>query len=191
VTARALAAIMEARLYVSRRLIGYSYAFVVLVALLQPAGTLAPLFCCTLFGIVIALDQSVGRHPHLDRCEASAPLFGRELARAKALVPCIAVLFAVVLYACAQLARRSPDAPLTLLVVSPAVVAATLVTLSATMRGGWKRALYVLVACGTAIAAYALAIAVGGIAPELAFCALAAFLALRQYGETLARYDPV
>jgi hypothetical protein len=190
-TSRALAGILEARLYVSRRLVAYSCAFVVLIALLQPVGTLAPLLCCTLFGIVIALDQSVGRHFHLDRCEAGAPLFGRELARAKALVPCVAVLFATVLYAGAQFARGSQGGPLTLLVVTPAVVAATLVTLSATMRGGWKRALYVLLASATALAAYALASVAGNIAAELALCALVAFYALRQYGETLARYDPV
>ena len=91
-TARALAAILEARLYVSRRLVGYSCAFAVAVALVQPAGAVAAIFCCALVGIIIALDQSVGRHPHLDRCEASAPLFGRELARAKALIPCVAVV---------------------------------------------------------------------------------------------------
>ncbi len=189
-TARALAAILEARLYVSRRLVGYSCAFAVAVALVQPAGVVAAIFCCALVGIIIALDQSVGRHPHLDRCEASAPLFGRELARAKALIPCVAVLFATVLYALTQLARGSPDAPLTLLVVPPAVVAATLVALSATTRAGWKRALYVLLACATAVAAYALAILAGRIAAELALAAIVAFLALRQYGETLARYDP-
>lgn len=190
-TSRALAAILEARLYVSRRLVAYSCAFVALIALLQPAGTLAPLLCCTLFGIAIALDQSIGRHPHLDRCEASAPLFGRELARAKALVPCVAVLFATVLYASAQFARGSPDAAPTLLIVTPAVLAATLVTLSATMRGGWNRALYVLLAGALAFPAYALATVAGSIPAELALCALAAFLALRQYGETLARYDAV
>jgi hypothetical protein len=190
-TTRALAAVVEARLYVSRRLVGYSCAFVVLIALVQPAGTLAPLLCCTLFGIVIALDQSVGRHHHLDRCEASAPLFGRELARAKALVPCLAALFATVLYAAAQFARGSDHASLTLIVVTPAVVAATLVTLSATMRGGWQRALYVLLAGATALTAYALATVAGSIAAELALCTLAAFFGLRQYGETLARYDPV
>jgi hypothetical protein len=190
VRARGLAAVLEARLYVSRRLIGCSYAFVMLVALLQPAETLAPLLCCTLFGIVIALDQSVGRHRHLDRCEQSAPLFGRELARAKALVPCVAVLVATLLFTSVQLARRSPDAVLTLLVVAPAVVAATLVTLSATLRAGWQRALYVLLASATALGAYALATVTGSLAAALALSLLAAFLALRQYGETLARYDP-
>jgi hypothetical protein len=30
-----------------------------------------------------------------------------------------------------------------------------------------------------------------GVATELAFCAIVGFVALRQYGEALARYDPI
>ena len=78
-----------------------------------PAGVTTPLFLCSLLGIVIALDQTPGRHRHLDRCEQSAPLFGRELARAKALVPCIAATLATLLFAGTQFARGAPDAPAT------------------------------------------------------------------------------
>jgi hypothetical protein len=191
VTGRALLAMIRARLYVSRRLVFYACAVGVLVAVLVPAGVAAPLFCCSLLAVAIALDQTPGRHPHLDRCEQSAPLFGRELARAKALVPCIAGLIATLAYAGVAIARGSGDAATTLLVVSPAVVACALVALSATVRRGWTRALYVVLACATSVGAYALAVAQRMVLAEIAFCAIVAFLALRQYGETLARWDPV
>jgi hypothetical protein len=190
-TARALGAMLQARLYVSRRLVLYACAAAVLVACVAPAGVVAPLVLCSLLGIVMALDQSPGRHRHLDRCEQSAPLFGRELARAKASVPCIVALLSTLLYACTQFARGSPDAAATLLVVPIAVVACTLTALSATVRRGWQRGLYLLLACAVSAAAYALAVTAGLVVAELAFCATVAFFALRQYGETLARYDPV
>ena len=70
-------------------------------------------------------------------------------------------------------------------------VAGTLVALSATMRRGVLRALYVLLAAATSLVAFAL-VEVGRSVPgALVFCAVVAFLALRQYGETLARYDPI
>jgi hypothetical protein len=190
-TRRAFAAMLEARLYVSRRLVVYSWGFAVLVAFVAPAGVTAPLFLCSLLGIVIALDQTPGRHRHLDRCEQSAPLFGRELARAKALVPCIAAVLATLLFACTQFARGAADAPVTLLVVPPAVIACALTALSATTRRGATKALYVLLAIATSAGAYALAVVAHSYAAELAFCVIVAFLALRQYGETLARFDPI
>lgn len=190
-TGRAFCRMVEARVYVSRRLVLVACLFAVLLALAQPAGVTAPLFGCSLLGIIIALDQTPGRHPHLDRCEQSAPLFGRELGRTKALAACAAALFTTILFAAAQLARGSHDAVATLEVVPAAVVACTLTALSATVRRGWTRAFYVLLSCATAAAAYAFAVAAGSVLGELTFCAVVAFLALRQYGETLARYDPV
>jgi hypothetical protein len=189
--ARAFAGMLQARLYVSRRLVAYSCGCAVLVALVAPNGVSAPLFCCSLLGIVLALDQSPGRHRHLDRCEQSAPLFGRELARAKALVPCIAATLATLLFAATQFARGSPDGPATLLVVPPAVIACSLTALSATTRRGATRALYVLLACATMAAAYALEVVANQYLAELAFCVIVSFFALRQYGETLARFDPI
>jgi hypothetical protein len=182
---------LEARLYVSRRLVAYAWACAILFALVQPDGVTAPLFVCSMLGIAIALDQTPGRHPHLDRCEQCAPLFGRELARAKALIACIAGLLCVLVYAATQFARAAPNASLTLLVVPPAVVACTLVALSASVRDGWSRWLYLLLAGAASAGAYVLAVVAHRTVAELAFCGLVAFFALRQYGETLARYDPL
>jgi hypothetical protein len=190
-TARALFALLGARLHAQRRVAVAAFAVALVVGLVAPAGAAGPLFLCSLLGIGLALAQTPGLHPHLDRCEQSAPLFGRELARAKALVPCIAATLALLIYVCAQLLRGTPDAPLTLAAAFAAVFASTLVALSATIRRGASRVLYVLLAAATSAAAYALAVAGRSLLAELAFCAIVAFLALRQYGEALARYDPI
>ena len=61
----------------------------------------------------------------------------------------------------------------------------------AALRRGWSLALYILLACAASIAAYALAVVLHTLLGELGFCAIASFFALRQYGEALARYDPI
>ncbi len=188
---RAPAGVVQARLYVQRRVVFCACAAAFVAGLVEPSGPAAPLFLCSLLGIAMALAQSPGLHPHLDRCEQGAPLFGRELARAKALVPCVAAVSAGLCFAGAQLARGVSTVPVTLSVTLAAVVASTLVALSATTRRGLARTLYVLLAACTSAGAYALVAAARSPAAELAFCAFVAFFALRQYGETLARYDPI
>jgi len=191
VSSRATLAILAARLYRQRRLVLYCCVSALVVGLLAPRGAAGPVFFCTLLGVAMALAQSPGRYPHLDRCEQSAPLFGRELARAKAIVPCVGAALATIVYAAAAVARNSPDVPFTLPVAFAAVVAGTLIALSATIRLGSARALYVLLALGGSAIAYLLAIVAHSLVAEWTFCAIVAFLALRQYGEALARYDPV
>lgn len=185
-------ALLQARLYVSRQLVFYVCAAAAVAALLAPAGAAVPLFACATLGIVAALEQTPGRHEHLDRCEQSAPLFGRQLARAKALVPCTAAVAAVAVYTLVASMRGLNAAGVSGLMSVVAVVATTLVALSASLRTGWPRALYIVASCAIGGVAYALSVSAPyGIAPETAFCAVVAFVALRQYGETLARYDPV
>lgn len=185
-------ALLQARLYVSRQLVFYVCAAAASAAYLAPAGIAVPLIVCCALGIVAALEQTPGRHEHLDRCEQSAPLFGRQLARAKALAPCAAAVAAVVIYTLVAGARGLGGAGTSGLTSLVAAVATTLVALSASLRTGWQRALYIVAACAVCGVSYALAISAPyGLAAETAFCAIVAFVALRQYGETLARYDPV
>lgn len=190
-TTRAFFGVLEARLHAQRRIVAYSCAAAFVAGLVQPAGFAAPLFLCSLLGTALALAQSPGLHRHLDRCEQGAPLFGRELARAKALVPCVAAAFAVLVFASGEALRGASGVPLTMLVALAALVAATLTALSATIRKGASRVLYVLLAAATSCAAYALVIVAHSVPAELAFCAVVAFLGLRQYGEALGRYDPI
>lgn len=188
-TLRAFVAIVAARLLAQRRPIVYACAAALLAGFVQPRDDAAPVLFCGLIGIVFALIQSPGRTRHLDLCEQSAPLFGRELARARALVPCIVATLTTVLYCTAQLTRGRADIGLLFVIVESAVIAGTLTALSATIRAGAARALYVLFACVVIAAAYALALHL--LAAELAFCAVVSFFALRQYGEALARFDPL
>jgi hypothetical protein len=144
----------------------------------------------TLNGVAIALLQrGAGRFRELELCEQSAPLYGRELARATALVPCIIVLLALAAYwLVSALYAPAPDAGIVLSVF--AVCAATLVALCAGVRSGAARALYVIMACSVPALAFVLAV-FSSSAVALLPCAVAGFIALRQYGEALARYNPV
>lgn len=184
-------AVLRARLYAQRRILLYACVAAFLAGFLEPDGLAAPLFLCALLGITTALAQSPGLHPHLDSCEQSAPLFGRHLARAKALVPCVAATFALVIYASAEALRGTPGVPITFAIALGAVLAATLTALSATIRRGAPRVLYIALAAGVTVTAYALVAQAHSLLAELSFCAVVAFLALRQYGEALGRYDPI
>lgn len=154
-------------------------------ALAQFAGCLV---FGTLAGIAVALLQrGGGRFRELELCEQSAPLYGRELARATALVPCIIVLCACALYWTVSAWFAQPSAHFVLLSAT-AVCAATLTALCGTLRKGAARLLYVVIACALGILAFALS---QWVLAGIAACAIAGFIALRQYGEALVRYDPV
>jgi hypothetical protein len=143
-----------------------------------------------LAGIAVALLQrGAGRFRELELCEQSAPLYGRELARATAVVPCIVVTIALAAYWSISAAYARPDAA-TIATAAFAAYAGTLVALCAGVRTGAARVLYVAMACAVPAVAFALTLAGSAFVP-MAVCALAGFVALRQYGEALARYDPV
>ena len=130
----------------------------------------------------------------------AAPLYGRELARAHAIVPCAkALLFpagiaAGMVVASLLLHRPLPAASgtvLAALALGQPVVA--LVALCGCLRRGRGRMLYAALAALAGATIESVGIFGGPIA--LAGAALAAcvigFAALRALGETLARYDPV
>jgi hypothetical protein len=190
-TGRAFAAVVEARMFSQRHTLVYGLVAAGLVGAVQPRGLAAPAFFCSLAGIVAALQQGPGHFPHLDLCEQSAPLFGRELARAKALVSCsIAVIAAAAYCATASLAGWR-EIPFVFAATLAAAIPSTLTALCATLRAGSPRRLYLAMAAATS--AIVVMTIVWARQPWIAaaFAAVAAFLALRQYGEALARYDPV
>ncbi len=218
-TLRALRAIVGGRLRAERRTLLFSSATAAVVAFIQPHGIMAvtdpmgadlatrsvwlagPMFFCGAIGISIALLQGPGRHMMLDITEQSAPLFGRELARAKAIVPAIAAFLAALVYWFAQFLSGFAAPPAFFALVLFCVLASTLVALNATIRSRATRWLYVSLACATAAIGYVLAVygdafvthagdAIG-VASEVLFCSLVGFFALRQYGEALARHDPI
>lgn len=221
----ALGAIVRARLRAERRTVIYACATAIAAGFIQPHGIArltdpleadlatrsvwlaGPMFFCSIIGMMIALFQGPGRHRVLDLCELGAPLFGRELARAKALVPVISAMFATLAYWFAQFLSGFAAPPTFFVLALAAVFASSLVALNATIRSGPVRWLYIALGFATSLVAYLFAVYadayhVGfshafaryddavGVATELAFCAIVGFVALRQYGEALARYNP-
>jgi len=121
------------------------------------------------------------------------PLFGRQLARAHAIAPAVGALSIPLGYAAGTQLRGAGLGPQTFAIAVLATIVAVLVSLSSVFRDGLRAALYVVLAIGAA-ALMALATA---LAPERALAlsfgiaVVAGFVALRAFGETLARYDPV
>jgi hypothetical protein len=123
----------------------------------------------------------------------TAPLYGRQLARAHAIAPACAALSVPLAYVTgAALAGRPLPADMAAAVTAAALVAAT-IALSSAFREGYRAALYVGLA---GAAALSLGLPFEFHVPRaLTLCAALAavegFLALRAFGETLARYDPL
>lgn len=188
-------AIVTTRLSKERRIVIVSFAACALLAYLQrfndaDARLAGCIVFATLFGVAAALLQrGAGYFRELELCEQSAPLYGRELARATALVPCIIVTLSIAAYWIVSAVYGAPAAASVAASVL-AVNAATLIALCAGVRTGAPRTLYVVMAC--ALPALALVAALTwSVLAAAALCALAGFVALRQYGEALARYDPI
>ncbi len=190
----AMFAIVSSRLQKEARPMLVSAAACALVAYLQRYDdALAQFAGCLVFGSLIGITTAVlqrgsGRFRELELCEQSAPLYGRELARATALVPCIVVTAALIAYWIVAAVYSHPSGVFVALSLA-GVNAVTLTALSASVRTGPARMLYIALACGVAALTFVLASS-WAVAAALA-CALAGFIALRQYGEALARYDPV
>ncbi|HKE37897.1 MAG TPA: hypothetical protein VKB39_10705 [Candidatus Baltobacteraceae bacterium] len=190
-TGRASIAIVAARLLVERRMILYACALSAVAGLARPHELAVTVFFCSALGVVAALLQTPGRYPDLDVCEQSAPLFGRQLARAKGFAPAVVAVLITLAYFAPQFAQPADGTAAAFVIAAAASIASTMVALCATLREGSARALYVALACATSVGAYLIAAFGTSIPGELAYCALVAFLALRQYGEALARFDPV
>jgi hypothetical protein len=149
----------------------------------------------------LALAIASERTLHIDVRDGMyfcAPLYGRQLARAHSLVAVAGALafpVGAALHWAANgtlLAEIAPGGLALPLIAACAL--ASVVALSATLRGGASRAGYAFMA----IAAGGLTLTPhfvheAGWAPlgSLAVAAVMGFFALRAFGETLARYDPV
>ncbi|MGA7570239.1 MAG: hypothetical protein WCA80_05475, partial [Candidatus Aquilonibacter sp.] len=117
-----------------------------------------PMFFCSTIGIAIALSQGPGRHAFLDTSERSAPLFGRELARAKALTPVLSATLATFVYWAAQFLSGFAAPPTFFILALACVIASTLVALNATARTGLARLIALGLAAATIAVAYILAV---------------------------------
>lgn len=122
----------------------------------------------------------------------SVPLFGRQLARAHAIAPALLALSLPLGYVAGAAFRGSVPGIERVLVAILAALVATLVTLSAVFRDGRDRALYVALslAAGLSIALPA-TIDPATFRLTIVLAVIEGFAAVRAFGETLARYDPL
>jgi hypothetical protein len=121
----------------------------------------------------------------------AAPLYGRQLARAHALTAVTAALAPPVAFFVVEALRGTPWSWTAMLATFVACVVAALVGLSVSLRRGNAATGYfvvALVAAGAILALFTVGVPIYG---WLAFALLLGFLALRAFGETLARYDPL
>jgi hypothetical protein len=127
----------------------------------------------------------------LELCEQSAPLYARELARAIALVPCLGVTTALAAYWLVTLISSGPStlAAMPIFLSVACACAVSIVALCATVRAGVWQLSYLLLAA--ALAAIVAALEFPQPPAAFLFCAMAGFIGLRQYGEALARWNPV
>jgi len=123
----------------------------------------------------------------------AVPLYGRQLARAHAVAPALAALAIPLGYAAGTALHGTPFSSATLLDCVLGALVATLVALSSTFRDGLRAALYVLLGFAAAESlALPYIFRLDHATALVAFLALVeGFFALRAFGETLARYDPL
>lgn len=180
------------RRFAARWLLGFGCALaIVLLAPAKIPHTIWLLILIVAEAPAAAFDR--GSNPRRRVSFFAMPLYGRELARALAVAPCLDSLAIPLAVVCGLAARHHALETATAVTILVAALAATLVALSASLRTGANAALYVALA----VAAEAVIVAplVFRPAQPLAFtlpiAMLVAFVALRAFGETLARYDPV
>ena len=121
------------------------------------------------------------------------PLFGRQLARALAVAPMLASLAGPLGFAFGLALRGAPLSADLFVSMLFANVAGSLVALSAVFRDGPRAWLYMFLTAstGTVVGLPYLLHDGGDLAWSGAIAAAIGFLALRAFGETLARYDPL
>jgi len=157
-----------------------------------------------LFMSAVAIAIAYANRPPLQGplagVEESAPLFGRERARANAIVPGAVVLLCASAQYVGTRALGHGTVPAILFLLSAiGGITALTIALSVPLRSRWNRALYAALAIGGALLSGGLAAFVlfatrsqaAATAAALAVALPVGFVALRQYGEALARYDPL
>ncbi|MBC5800116.1 MAG: hypothetical protein GIX03_02230 [Candidatus Eremiobacteraeota bacterium] len=193
----------RATLAIVRRRIDRAYACDWLgrfAALCLIAALFAPLLGRTATLVVLIIVLPLGGATESAHAEAmrrtsffAMPLYGRQLARAYALAPVVTALAAPLGFFCGLAIRHEPLAPGLGAIVLAANIVGALVALGAVFRDGVQAWLYyaLTLVCCTALAVPPLARLPHAVALSVGLAAVFAFTALRAFGETLARYDPL
>lgn len=137
---------------------------------------------CSIAGAGSALMLHARRHRELALCEEAAPLYGRELARARALVPAVVAGCGALAYWIVSALYRPFDAAFFALTIAASFAAAA-AALCAGIERGAKRAIFLAMAAAAAFLCFTLC---GIPAAGIAVAGAAAYAALRHYGEVIA-----
>jgi len=192
----AIAAIAFTRLHRFGGQVLYITALAALFAALQMhsdlgAHALGAALFGSLAGIYFAFAQRGGRMRELELCEQAAPMYAREIARAIALVPTLGVAIALSGYWIVTGISSGPHdlaaAPVFLSMTCACAV--SIVALCATVRTGFWQGVYILLAA--VVATTVVMLEYPQLPAAFLFCGIAGFIGLRQYGEALARWDPI
>lgn len=186
------------RRHIDRRFgIDWLMQFALVAAL---SGIFGKLFASAAYAVAIAAvlaAASAAEREHartLRRASFFAmPLYGRQLARAHAIAPLVLATSIPLGYATGSYVRHAPLTAETTALVTLAAFVATLVSMSSVFRDGASAWLYAVggAALGVLITLPTLAGVAHGGAVTFAAAVIAGFFAVRAFGETLARYDPI
>ncbi len=194
---------MRATLAIVRRRLDRAYAldwFARFALVFVLAAIVAPLLSRTtalLFAAVLLPLAAASESQHAEALRGASffamPLFGRQLARALAVAPALTALAAPLGFLCGFTLRHGPLRSELWIVALCANVVGALVALGAVFRDGALAWLYyaLTVAAGAAIVAPFIVPLPASLAVSLLVAAILGFVALRGFGETLARYDPL
>jgi len=153
-----------------------------------------------LVAIAVAyLNGRAMRNDPFAAVEEAAPLFGRQWARANAIFPTAVVLLCSAAQYAVPLWLRDHAALTFFAINAIAALTALPIALSVPLRSQWNGVLYAALSIVGALFCTAFGAAMlqatrnGAIAVSASagLALILVFLALRQYGEALARYDPV
>ena len=173
------------------------------IDLLEPMTTriAANALWTSLVAISIAFVNGVAtRSDPFAAVEEAAPLFGRQRARANAILPATIVVLCTAAQYAGAMWRANGDFTLIPFVIDAAAALTALpIALSVPLRSAWNALLYAVFAMAAALLCAAFGSAVGNssqsdlaaVAASVGVAVMIGFLTLRQYGETLARYDPL
>ncbi|MFN2448233.1 MAG: hypothetical protein ABR508_00360 [Candidatus Baltobacteraceae bacterium] len=181
-------AIVSARLRRDGMLLVAAAAVCALLAYLQRhddryADLAGALVFATIAACASAMLLHARRHRELTLSEEAAPLYGRELARARAILPCVTGALAACAYWAVALFYQ-PQGAAFIALTAMSATASAMAVLCASVAPGRQRPLF-----------FALGIAAGAISfalctvPAAGFAAGAAiaYVTLRHYGEAIAR----
>ena len=144
------------------------------------------------YGLAIVYAAASGSELRVrDLMYFAAPLYGRQLARAHALTALAAAFAAPAAYFATAAARGTPWSWTSIVVTFLACAVAALVGLSASLRAGNPAVVYSLAAVAAGLAVLSLFLLGVPLYGSLALALVLGFIALRAFGETLARYDPI